>query len=459
MDRSSEEAMWKRIAPLLLIAACPVGYTVPRDLDAGPGPAMFYIGGIQVNEPSLDHWVDTLCAVGLNTVSVTVYARQGDWDTDHLWFNEREPSVVDEIRAAKSRGLNVVLILRVALDHAYPRNGFLWHGMIMPRSNELIHSWFDKYTAFAVKWARIAETEGVDVLGIGSEMKALAATLPMTRYGNLKNYYGFYWYHKLQRRRALEFSEIIENKQPWMPNFHAYRSLDEYLDARFRRNVEWARQVYLRDEPHVLHRINRRRGMIQDQWIHLIEQVRAVYRGTLTYAANFDNYHAVGFWQRLDLVGINAYFPLRRDINAELDSAQRLSVFRASWKRIFAEIRDFMEQHDLAGTPVLFTELGYTRRKGSTVEPWSHAGYSIVGREWGDQLVIWNEQPLDREERRLALRALGDVHREQASSLIGLLYWKLSTVESHEQIEPFVLHIGPDSRDRLQQALLDFIPS
>ena len=157
----------------------------------------FLLGGIQVDEPDHVAWTDGLLRARMNTVSVTVYAHQGDWDGDNLWFNEEEPAVLDEIRAARAAGLEVVLILRVALDHAFPRNEFLWHGMILPSSDERIDSWFERYRRFVVRWAAVAEAEGVGVLGIGSEMNALDATLPITRAGNMKNHYVFYWYHRL----------------------------------------------------------------------------------------------------------------------------------------------------------------------------------------------------------------------------------------------------------------------
>ena len=94
----------------------------------------FFLGGIQVNEPDQEAWVRTLDEVGMNTVAVTVYARQGDWDSANLWFDDEAPWAVNEIRVAKARGLKVVLVLRVALDHAFERNKFFWHGMIMPHT-------------------------------------------------------------------------------------------------------------------------------------------------------------------------------------------------------------------------------------------------------------------------------------------------------------------------------------
>ena len=54
------------------------------------GTEEFLLGGIQVHEPDLDHWTATLQDVGMNTVSVTVYAKHGDWDSDHLWWEDEE---------------------------------------------------------------------------------------------------------------------------------------------------------------------------------------------------------------------------------------------------------------------------------------------------------------------------------------------------------------------------------
>ena len=103
-------------------------------------PPTFFLGGIQVNEASHDGWFDALETQSMNTVQVTDYAKQGDWDTDHMWWDEEAPWAVEEIRGAKQRGLAVTFVCRVALDHAAERNEFLWHGMIMPKTDEQLAS-------------------------------------------------------------------------------------------------------------------------------------------------------------------------------------------------------------------------------------------------------------------------------------------------------------------------------
>ena len=69
------------VASLLLLLAAGVGAEEP-----------FLLGGIQVNEPDHERWVATLEQVGMNTVAVTVYAHQGDWASDHLWWADEEPA-------------------------------------------------------------------------------------------------------------------------------------------------------------------------------------------------------------------------------------------------------------------------------------------------------------------------------------------------------------------------------
>jgi hypothetical protein len=55
-------------------------------------------------------------------------------------------------------------------------------------------------------------------------------------------------------------------------------------------------------------------------WSSVIAAVRMRYHGTLTYAANWDGYTPVTFWDLLDLAGIDAYFPLSTLQDPPVDS-------------------------------------------------------------------------------------------------------------------------------------------
>ena len=143
----------------------------------------FLIGGIQINEDDQDAWSAALVDAGYNTLHVTTYAIQGDWDSDDLHVDPVDEGTIKKIRAARAAGLNVALVLRLHTDHAHERNRFLWHGLVWPRDAATLDRWFAKYRAYILQWSKVAEEEGVTLLGIGSEMNALAATVPVRHPG------------------------------------------------------------------------------------------------------------------------------------------------------------------------------------------------------------------------------------------------------------------------------------
>jgi len=99
-------------------------------------------------------------------------------------------------------------------------------------------------------------------------------------------------------------------------------------------------------------------------WLRVIETVRGRYRGPLLYAANFDEYRQVAFWDAVDLVGIDAYWKLSDRPTTDVEALRR------AWEPI---ARDQAALASRTGRRVLFTEAGYTSRRGSTTAPWDWA--------------------------------------------------------------------------------------
>lgn len=403
----------------------------------------FYLGGIQVNEPDHQAWVEALDESGFNTVAITVYAKQGDWDSDNLWFEEEEPWVVGEAVVAKQNGLKVVLVLRLALDHAFERNKFFWHGMIMPATDEDLAEWFRRYEAFVAKWARIAEDVGIDVLAVGSELNSMTNTIPLDELPPLEEYWSNDEKVTGENEKVLAHAEVIEGRQIWVRGNEDYPALEPYLEDRSAAHAEWARRVTYLDHPDPVARMNARRGLLLAGWQQVIERARESYTGPLTYAANFDQYFDVAFWDRLDLIGINAYFPLRkRDLPAEGADA-RVDLFRSRWSTILHEIDDFRRDQGVPDHRVLFTELGYVRRANCTIQPWEAHGFTVLPSAEGPKLMIWEDQPPDLEERAQAIQGLYEANRQLDGGMLrGILYWKLSSEPSHVEVEPFVLLVG-----------------
>ncbi len=96
-------------------------------------------------------------------------------------------------------------------------------------------------------------------------------------------------------------------------------------------------------------------------WIQLIKDVRSIYKGKLTYAANWDEYKRVPFWNELDYIGVDAYFPIADTKTPTVAEA------RAGWQPWKLEIKGVSEAFN---KPILFTEYGYRSVDFSGKEPW-----------------------------------------------------------------------------------------
>lgn len=99
----------------------------------------------------------------------------------------------------------------------------------------------------------------------------------------------------------------------------------------------------------------------------LIDEVRRVYPGLLTYSANWDDVEDTLIFGALDLIGINAFYPL-----ADKDGA-KFPELAEGGRRVAAKIEAFARTMD---RPVVLTEIGYTTRTDPAIKPW----------EWPDSM-------------------------------------------------------------------------
>ncbi|MET9875597.1 hypothetical protein ABZZ36_13380 [Actinacidiphila glaucinigra] len=98
------------------------------------------------------------------------------------------------------------------------------------------------------------------------------------------------------------------------------------------------------------------------RWAAVIRAVREAYDGPLVYAANYDEYEHVPFWGALDLIGVDAYWPLA---DRPTTDARRL---RDAWRPVIRELAGYSARHHRR---VLFTEAGYVSQRGATTAPYS----------------------------------------------------------------------------------------
>ncbi len=127
-------------------------------------------------------------------------------------------------------------------------------------------------------------------------------------------------------------------------------------------------------------------GRFGDVWKGLIRDVRKRFPGVLTYSANWDEVEGVLFWDQLDLIGVNAFYPL----------AYKNGASYAEYVEGALRARDAIGAvADSLKMPVLFVEIGYTTRRDAAVEPWL----------WPDDMV---NVAYDEHEQARALSALFD---------------------------------------------------
>ena len=160
----------------------------------------------------------------------------------------------------------------------------------------------------------------------------------------------------------------------------------------------------------------------EPRWRELIAEVRARTDARLTYAANWTDYRRVPFWDALDAVGVQAYFPLVEGRGAELPEREALL---AGWEPVLAALR---EVHERTGKPVVFTELGYNVSLDAARRPWEHA------TERGAELE--RARALQRRCLEVALEVLG----RERSWLRGAFLWKWFVGETRS--ENFLVDTG-----------------
>ncbi|TBN05424.1 glycoside hydrolase [Hyunsoonleella flava] len=98
-----------------------------------------------------------------------------------------------------------------------------------------------------------------------------------------------------------------------------------------------------------------------DYWNNLIKDIKHIYNGKLTYAANWDEFKRTPFWNKLDFIGVDAYFPVSDRKTPTFEECLK------GWGKHKRVIQDISVKY---GKPILFTEFGYRSVDYSGKAPW-----------------------------------------------------------------------------------------
>jgi hypothetical protein len=99
-------------------------------------------------------------------------------------------------------------------------------------------------------------------------------------------------------------------------------------------------------------------------WLAIINGIRQIYGGELTYAASRSEDTAwkdFGFWKELDYIGIDAYFPLTNKTNPTV------AELKEGWQKWIAAIE---ARQGMIKKQIIFTEIGYRDIDGTNIRPW-----------------------------------------------------------------------------------------
>jgi len=192
------------------------------------------------------------------------------FNLERQWWGEREEGIKESIELMRKDRLEVMLKPQI-----WVRNGEFTGDVKMNSEAEWL-SFEEQYEEFILLYAKIAESEKVEILCIGTE-------------------------------------------------------LHEFVNAR------------------------------SDFWNKLIADLRNVYSGKLTYAENWDKMDKVEFWEALDYVGVDAYFPLN------VERSPKIEDLRKGWRPYKNSLKIISET---SGKPILFTEYGYRNIDFAAKTPW-----------------------------------------------------------------------------------------
>ena len=138
-------------------------------------------------------------------------------------------------------------------------------------------------------------------------------------------------------------------------------------------------------------------------FLPILREMRRAYPGLLTYAANWDDVDQTVILGELDVIGVNAFYPLTDKQNATdaelasggLEVAKKIAALAELWHK-----------------PVMFNEFGYTARPDPALRPW----------EWPDHM---SGVKVDARAQAAAYRGLL-AGMLQSPALVGAFMWRFA---------------------------------
>lgn len=191
-------------------------------------------------------------------------------------------------------------------------------------------AWWGETDRGIVHTAKLARSSGV---------KTMLKPHIWLRRGNGK------WRSDIEMKNDAEWEQWFESYQSWILHY-AFLAEENEIEA-----LCIGTELYQTTKQH------------PDKWRSIISDIRKVYSGQLIYAANwYKEYEEITFWDDLDYIGVQAYFPLSKRENPSKDELIK------SWKKHKKGLEKISNKFN---KKIVFTEIGYKNTVDSAKEPWT----------------------------------------------------------------------------------------
>jgi hypothetical protein len=148
----------------------------------------------------------------------------------------------------------------------------------------------------------------------------------------------------------------------------------------------------------------------QSNWFNIIAEIRTAYPSlTLAYGANAtysgDEFTTVSFWDKVDLIGVDGYFPLTNQADPTVAQLVAAWTHNQNGYNIVAGLKALSTKYN---KPVIFTELGYVSAPGTNEAPYASAAPNAA---------------YDPTEQQNCYEAFFEVFSQQTSWMKGVFWW------------------------------------
>ena len=147
----------------------------------------------------------------------------------------------------------------------------------------------------------------------------------------------------------------FQTEQDWQAWFNSYKNfINQYADFAKTNNIKLL--CVGTELKGTSHRTS--------DWQSVIQGVRQRFSEKIVYASNWDEVDKISWFDKLDYIGVDAYFPLTNKNNPTIDELV------TAWQPHISKIEQVYNKFK---KPILLTEIGYRSRDGTNIQPWKEA--------------------------------------------------------------------------------------